>query len=166
MKIKSQARIESAAGQFIELLQCFIRLQPNWVMPEHVVRFKEQMEKLRGSGNSEDHTFLLRVFIILEHSEAPLTMGELSAALKVPLSSATRIVDWLVRGKFLERSYDPNDRRVVLVKMNKIGEQFFQMAMEYNRKRIAHLMEKFSQEEQDQLLHLMSKLLNKLQEES
>jgi DNA-binding MarR family transcriptional regulator len=166
MKIKSPARIESAAGQFIELLQCFIRLQPNWVMPEHVVRFKEQMEKLRGSGNSEDHTFLLRVFIILDHSKTPLTMGELSAALKVPLSSATRIVDWLVRGKFLERSYDPNDRRVVLVKMNKIGEQFFQMAMEYNRKRIAHLMEKFSQEEQDQLLHLMSKLLNKLQEES
>ena len=166
MKTKSQTRTESAAGQFIELLQCFIQLQPNWVMPEHVVRFKQQMEKLRGSGNPEDHTFLLRVFIVLAHSQTPPTMGELSAALKVPLSSATRIVDWLVRGKFLERSYDPNDRRVVLVKMNKIGEQFFQTAMEYNRKRIAHLMEKFSLEEQDQLLHLMSKLLNKLEEES
>jgi DNA-binding MarR family transcriptional regulator len=166
MKIKSQTHSELAAGQFIELLQRFIQLQPNWVMPEHVVRFKEQMEKLRGSGNSEDHTFLLRVFIILAHSKAPLTMGELSAALKVPLSSATRIVEWLVRGDFLERTYDPNDRRVVLVKMTKTGEQFFQTAMQYNEKRIAHLMEKFSQEEQDQLLHLMSKLLNKLQEES
>ena len=38
--------------------------------------------------------------------------------------------------------------------------------MNYNKKRMAHLMEKFSSEEQDQLLHLMSKLLNKLQEES
>jgi DNA-binding MarR family transcriptional regulator len=93
-------------------------------------------------------------------------MGELSAGLKIPLSSATRIVDWLVRGNFLERTYDPKDRRVVLVKMTKNGEQFFQTAMNYNKKRIAHLMENFSMEEQNQLLHLMGKLLNKLQEES
>jgi DNA-binding MarR family transcriptional regulator len=165
MKVKSQPHTERIAGEFIDLLQNFIRLHPNLVMPEHIVRFKQQMEKLRGSGNSEDRTFLLRVFIILAHSETPLTMGELSAALKIPLSSATRIVDWLVRGNFLERTYDPKDRRVVLVKMTKNGERFFQTAMDYNKKRIAHLMENFSTEEQDQLLHLMSKLLNKLQEE-
>jgi len=166
MKVKSQNPTEAVADQFIDLLQNFIRLRPNLVMPEHIVRFKQQMEKLRGSGNSEDHTFLMRVFIILAHSETPLTMGELSAALRIPLSSTTRIIDWLVRGKFLERTYDPKDRRVVLVQMTKNGEQFFQTAMEYNKKRIAHLMEKFSSEEQEQLLHLMSKLLNKLQEES
>ncbi|HUH96761.1 MAG TPA: MarR family transcriptional regulator [Anaerolineales bacterium] len=166
MKIKSPPHTELVARRLIDLLQTFIRLHPNLVMPEHIVRFKQQMEKLRGSGNSEDGTFLMRVFIVLANSESPLTMGELSAALKIPLSSATRIVDWLVRGRFLERSYDPNDRRVVLVKMTRNGEQFFQTAMEYNKQRIAHLMEKFSSEEQDQLLHLMSKLLNKLQEES
>lgn len=166
MKANPQVHTELVAGQFIDILQGFIHLRPNLVMPEHVVRFKQQMEKLRGSGNSEDHTFLIRVFIILAHSESPLTMGELSAELKVPLSSATRIVDWLVRGKFLERTYDPKDRRVVLVKMTKIGEQFFQTAMDYNKKRIAHLIDKFSSEEQDQLLNLMRKLLNKLQEES
>ncbi|MGA7193159.1 MAG: MarR family transcriptional regulator [Anaerolineales bacterium] len=166
MKVNSQPHTELVAGQFIDLVQNFIRLRPNLIMPEHIVRFKQQMEELRGSGNSEDHTFLLRVFIILAQSQTPLTMGELSAALKVPLSSATRIVDWLVRGKFLERTHDSKDRRVVLVKMTKNGEQFFQTAMDFNKKRIAHLMEKFSSEEQDQLLRLMSKLLNKLQEES
>jgi len=166
MKVKSQPHTKRIAGEFIELIQNFIRLRPNFVMPEHVVRFKQQMEKLRGSGNSEDHTFLVRVFIILAHSETPLTMGELSAELKIPLSSATRIVDWLVRGNFLERMYDPKDRRVVLVKMTKSGEQFFQTAMDYNKKRIAHLIDNFSTEEQDQLLHLMSKLLSKLQEEN
>jgi len=166
MKTKSSLHTEQAAGQFMGLVQNFIRLQTKWAMPEHIARFKQQMEKLRGSDNSEGHTFLLRVFIILSHAETPLTMGELSAALKVPLSSATRIVDWLVRGKFLERTNDPKDRRVVLVKMTKMGEQFFQTAMDYNQKRIAHLMEKFTSEEQEQLLHLMSKLLNKLQEEN
>ncbi len=50
--------------------------------------------------------------------------------------------------------------------MTKIGVHFFQTAMNYNKKRIVHLMEKFSPEEQEQLLRLMSKLLNKLQEEN
>ena len=166
MKVNPHAHTEVIAGRFIDLLQDFIRLKPNLVMPEHLVRFKQQMEKLRGSGNSEDHTFLVRVFVVLAHSETPLTMGELSAALKIPLSSTTRIVDWLVRGKFLERTYSSEDRRVVLVRMTRNGEQFFQAAMDYNKKRIAHLMQKFSPEEQDQLLRLMGKLLNRLQEES
>ena len=166
MKVKSEEHTRQVADQFINLVQDFICLRPNLVMPEHIVHFKQQMEKLRGSGNSEDHTFLIRVFIILAHTETPLTMGALSAELKIPLSSTTRIVDWLVRGKFLERTHNPNDRRVVLVKLTKNGEQFFEMAMDYNKKRIAHLMEKFSLEEQDQLLHLMRKLLSKLQEES
>ena len=165
MKVNSHTHTEVVADRFMDLMQDFIRLRPNLVMPEHVVRFKQQMEQLRGSGNSEDHTFLVRVFVVLAHSKTPLTMGELSAALKIPLSSTTRIVDWLVRGKFLERTYSSEDRRVVLVKMTKSGEQFFQTAMNYNKKRIMHLMEKFSPDEQDQLLHLMSKLLNRLQEE-
>ena len=166
MKANSRTHAEGNAGRFIDLLQDFIRLKPNLVMPEHIVRFKQQMEKLRGSGNSEDHMFLVRVFVVLAHSETPLTMGELSAALKIPLSSTTRIVDWLVRGNFLERTNSSEDRRVVLVRMTRNGEQFFQAAMDYNKKRIAHLMQKFSPEEQDQLLRLMGKLLNRLQEES
>ncbi len=166
MKVNSQVHTDAVADQFIDLIQDFIRLRPNLVMPEHILRFKQQMEKLRGSGNSEDHLFLIRVFVVLARSETPLTMGELSAALKIPLSSATRIVDWLVRGKFLERINNPEDRRVVLVRMTKYGEQFFHAAMDYNKKRIAHLMEKFSPEERAQLLHLMGKLLNRLQEES
>ncbi len=165
MKVKSQTHTEVVADRFIDLIQDFIRLRPNLVMPEHIVRFKQQMEKLRGSGNPEDHIFLLRVFVGLAHSDTPLTMGELSAALNIPLSSATWIVDWLVRGRFLERTNNPEDRRVVLVRMTRDGEQFFQTAMDYNKKRIAHLMEKFSPEEQDQLLRLMGKLLNRLQEE-
>jgi len=166
MKVKSEEHTEAVADQFIRLMQDFIRLRPNLVMPDHIVRFRQQMEKLRGSGNSEDQLFLMRVFILLAHSRDSLTMGELSAALKIPLSSATRIVDWLVRGEFLVRTYDPKDRRVVLVKLTRSGEHFFQTAMDYNKKRIAHLMEKFSPEEQDQLLYLAGKLLNKLQEES
>jgi len=50
-------------------------------------------------------------FNLIAQSTAPLTMSELSNELNVPMSTATRIVDWLVRGDMVERANDPNDRR-------------------------------------------------------
>ena len=52
MKVNSKQHTELVAGQFINLMQDFIRLHPNLILPEHIVRFKQQMEKLRGSSNS------------------------------------------------------------------------------------------------------------------
>ena len=65
----------------------------------------------------------------------------------------------------MERTHDLKDRRVVLVKMTKNRRTILPNRHGLYKKRIAQLTEKFSSEEQDQLLRLMSKLLNKLQEE-
>jgi DNA-binding MarR family transcriptional regulator len=92
-------------------------------------------------------------------------MSELSLKLNVPMSSATRIVDWLVRGDLVERVNDPNDRRVVRVAMSKSGRELYETAMIYNKQRIARLLKDFSVEEQEQLLELMTKLFNSLSNE-
>jgi DNA-binding MarR family transcriptional regulator len=155
---------EQNAEQFVELLQRFIRLRPRLKIPEHIVQFKQQMESLRKSsgGNPEDLFFLIRVCIILSHSETPPTMGELSSELDIPLSSTTRIVDWLVSAKFVERTNDPSDRRVVRIQMSENGRQFYQTAMKFNKVRVTHMLNNFSSEEQKQLLQLMAKLFDSL----
>lgn len=155
---------EQSAAQFSELLQRFIRLRPNLMLPDHLRRVKEQMDRLRGNidGSMEDYTFLLRVFIILSQNDAPPSMGELSTCLDLPLSTATRIVDWLVRGGLVERVPDPSDRRMVRVRMTDNGQQYFQMSMEFNRQRIIRLLENFTPEEQEQLLHHLGKLFDLL----
>lgn len=155
---------EEIVEELFELLQKFIRLRPNLLLPEHVVQFQQEMDSLRGSGASglEDYTFLFRIFIILAQSEKPPTMGELSASLDVPLSTATRIVDWLVRGNFVARIQDSKDRRVVRVDMTKNGRQYYQTCMAYNKQGIVQLLDNFTSKEQVQLLHLMSKLLDSL----
>jgi DNA-binding MarR family transcriptional regulator len=155
---------EQAAAQFSELLQRFIRLRPNLMLPEHLRRIKEQMDRLRGNlnGGPEDYSFLLRVFIVLAQSETPPTMGELSTCLELPLSTATRIIDWLVRGGLVERVPDPTDRRMVRVRMSAAGQQYFQISMEFNRQRLINLLENFTPEEQEQLLHLLGKLFDLL----
>jgi DNA-binding MarR family transcriptional regulator len=156
------------ADQFFELVQRFVHLRPKLVLPEHVARFKQQMQNLKigGATDQEDRAFIFRIFIILERSGTPPTMGELSTELGIPLSSATRLVDGLVSANFIERIPDENDRRVVRVQMTQTGREIYQAAMEFNKARIAHMLSKFTLEEQTQLLSLMNKLFDSLIEEA
>jgi DNA-binding MarR family transcriptional regulator len=159
---------ESMTDQLFELVRRFIHQRPKLVVPEHVARFKKQMEdvKLGGATRQEDRAFIFRIFIILERRELALTMGELSTELGVPLSTATRIVDELVDANFIERVNDVRDRRVVRVQMTENGRKMYQSAMDFNKQRVAHIMSKFTPEEQSQLLYLMNKLLNIFMEET
>jgi len=149
--------------RYIELLQRFVRLRLDLMLPEHLVQFKQQMEKSRGSaGSLDDYTFLFRILTILAQAETPPTMSELSLDLEVPFSTATRIVDWLVRADFVERLNDPHDRRIVRVQIAENGRQLYQIGMEHNRQQIAHVLKHFTPNEQVQLLRLMNKLIDVL----
>jgi DNA-binding MarR family transcriptional regulator len=159
---------EQITDRFFELVQRFIHMRPKLVVPEHVARFKQQMQnlKLGGANNHEDRAFIFRIFIILERSATSPTMGELSTELGIPLSSATRIVDGLVSANFIERIQDANDRRVVRVQMSKAGQEIYQTAMDFNKQRISHMLSNFTPEEQTQLLYLMNKLFDSLTAET
>jgi DNA-binding MarR family transcriptional regulator len=159
---------EVMADRFLELVQRLLREHPKLVFPdERVATIKQQMHDLKKSSraNPEDRIFLFRILAILRHSEVPPTMGELSARLEIPLSSVTRLVDGLVRAKFAERSDDPNDRRIVRLRMTSRGELFTEASTNFLRHRIQQLLEHFTADEQAQLLRLMSKLIDSLQVE-
>ena len=154
---------ERVIEQFVELLQRFVRLRLDLMLPEHLIQFKQQVEQSRGnSGSLDDITFLFRIFTVLAQAETPPTMGELSSELGVPLSTATRIVDWLVRANFAERMSDAHDRPVVRVRMTGSGEQLYQVGMEYNKQQIKQVLKTFTAEEQAQLLRLLNKLVDAL----
>ena len=93
-------------------------------------------------------------------------MGELSTELGIPLSSSTRLVDGLVGANFIERIPDKNDRRIVRVKMTFTGREIYQAVMKFNKQRIAHMLSKFTPDEQVQWLNLMNKLFDSLVEEA
>jgi len=158
---------EQLVDQFVELIQRFVRLQPRLVVPEPVARFKKQMRNVKfgGGNNPDDRHFIFRIFIVLASREAAPTMGELRSLLGVPLSTATRIVDGLVSVDFIERIPDTSDRRIVRVQMTKTGRQMYQSVMDFNKQRIVHMVDKFTAEEQTQLLYLMNKLFDSLRAE-
>lgn len=149
--------------QYVDLVQRVVNLRVDFLLPEHLLRLKQQMEDTRGSAGSwEDHTFLFRILTILAQSETPPTMRALSTRLNLPFSSTTRIVDWLVRAQLVERSHDPRDRRVVHVQLTPGGEQLYQISMDYNKQQIAQVLNNFSATEQTQLLRLLNKLFDAL----
>lgn len=67
-----------------------------------------------------------------------MTMNALSEWMSLATSTMTRIVDNLVRDGYIERTQDPQDRRVVRVSLTAKGEQLFQFIKfiyhEYHRR--------------------------------
>ena len=167
METISPPTTDQTLEQFCELVQSLIRLRPHLFLPDQAARFRQQMDAVMGGdlGSAEDYQFLFRVFIILAHLEIPPTMGELSAELNVPVSTATRIVDWLVLGNFVERLPDPNDRRIIRVSMTATGRGYYDLSAQYMRQRIGLLLRDFSADEQVEFYRLLAKLLAAFQRE-
>jgi DNA-binding MarR family transcriptional regulator len=153
---------EQTAEQMLELFQLFVLRHFSFVPPEHLVRLQVQLESSeRGSGDRVEHNpLLLRIFTTLVHTKIPPTMSELGIALEIPLSSTTRIVDWLVRANIIERVGDPDDRRIVRVRLTENGWQIYHTGMDFNKKQVMNLLAIFTPEEQEQLLRLMNKFVN------
>ena len=93
-----------------------------------------------------------------------ITMGEFSSALSVPLSTATRIADWLVDHGYIQRLPDDEDRRVVRVALTDTGKELFKAIDRYIRQRMQQILSSLTTEERTTLLNLVSKVLSGLKE--
>jgi len=152
---------DQTAGQVLELLQLFaLRHYRLAAPPEHVIRLQQQLESSRrGRGDLlSNYPILLQIFSFLAHVEMPPTMSDLGVALEMPLSSTTRIADWLVRANIIERVGDPGDRRIVRVRLTDYGREVYQTGMEFNKQQLMNLLVIYTPEEQEQLLRLIHKL--------
>lgn len=72
------------------------------------------------------------------------TMKELKDRLNLAFSTTTENVDRLVREKMVLRINDPNDRRVVRVKLTKKGERLIRRLNKIKEKQIVKTLEKLS----------------------
>ena len=160
---------QEMADRFVALLGRVLRQHPKLVFPDERLRnLKRQLRNLRPRSleNPGDRMFLFRALAMLQSRAEPPTMGELSAELGVPLSSATRMADHLVRAKFVERRADANDRRIVRLCLTGSGRKFIEVGVGLLRQRVGHVLSRFTAEEQAQLLRLAGKLIESLEAEA
>ena len=159
--------------QFTEIIRHFIRLKPRLktmhTVDEETAHMLARLMATHPHGSaasSADFELLYSVCVILTQHGEPITMGELSQALDVPLSTATRIVDWLVKNGFIARLADPEDRRVVRVTLTESGQAMHQAGNELIRKRAEILLRHFTASERQELVRLAAKLAQALDDET
>jgi len=98
------------------------------------------------------------------YPDGNVTMSEFSNALSVPLSTATRIADWLVDNGYIHRLPDSDDRRVVRVALTASGKELFEVIDRYIRQRMKQILSSLTDEERMILLALVSKVVTGLKE--
>ena len=161
--------LQTQTTEFAEVIRRFVRMRAhlNVVQPEDLTKLMTLLEQTSPSGHTPtkgEYNLLFSVGMILS-TNGPIAMGELSHVLDVPLSTATRIVDWLVATNFVERTHDPADRRIVHVGLTESGRNMLRIHNDYMSLRIMKLLQHFTSEERQNLLTLMRKLASALEQE-
>jgi len=148
--------------QAAAIVRDLVRLRPRLklALPPDLARAKAQFDTLDSAG---DHNTLFQVGVVLSSQQEPLSMGELSKALDVPLSTATRIADWWVKNGYVERSPDPKDRRVVRVALTRSGRDLLKAGNKLICQRVEQVLRRFTPEERETLVVLMRKLVASLE---
>jgi len=164
--------LEQITGEMIGIAMEFYRLGPrlkamlarNNVPPEITAGITRMTEghTLRETHRAQDHEMYYRVGSILRRREV-MTMTQLSEALVIPQSTATRLVDSLVETGFAERLADPGDRRVVRVALTNAGEQLMSAFDTYVGRRLAESLRELSPAEQSTLVRLLRKVLRAME---
>ena len=160
------AKPKAYTDQITSVIQDFVQL---WIKFEAMLH--NELAKTQNSLEEVDpgsQTRLLTdygVFYRVSHSmygKENLTMGELSHALSVPLSTATRMVDWLVSNGYIQRLPDPDDRRIVRVALTEKGQKLHQIIEIYTAERVQQVVSCLTDEEQTTLFALIHKVVSEL----
>lgn len=88
----------------------------------------------------------------------PLTMGELSKRLRLPLSTGTRVVDGLVARDVLRRERPEDNRRVVRVELTAKGRAFYQAALAARVAAFRVVLQALRLDERRELIRLFRKI--------
>ncbi len=159
----------SNSSEAIKLLQRIVRLRSRFkvVTPENFAALKKQIHESRPSGREagiEDAGLFFNAASVFFRYDGPITMGELSRDLEVPLSTATRTMDWLVNNGYAQRLPDPKDRRIVRVELTGQGQETFQTIRAFMLGRVEQALSPLNPAERKTFITLLNKVLDAFEE--
>ena len=103
-------------------------------------------------------TFPQMVALDYVSRKAKIKMTDLARVLSIKMSSATVLVDRLIRDKFFQRSRDEADRRLVWVSATPKGRKLVAGILEQKRKSMKQIFSGLTAGERRQYLNVMEKV--------
>jgi DNA-binding MarR family transcriptional regulator len=104
---------------------------------------------LRTKTNFTPHT-LYTLGALIHHGK--LTMSGIGCHLSIPKPHVTGVVDKMISEKLVERLNDPNDRRIIYIRITPLGEKVF---LDIKRQIGEEMREKLMQLSDDQVEQLV-----------
>lgn len=101
-------------------------------------------------------TELLTLLIVDRHGE--IIMSQIADYIRVPLSTATGVVDRLVKNGYLKRERSESDRRIVVIQMNDKGTEILKEFKGSLSNYIDRIDQSLTDEERRLLLNLFLKI--------
>ena len=153
---------QNTASQLASFLNSLDEISAKLISPpdEEIEYIRKQLGKALSRDvpafSGTPGTFYNLSSTLYHHSN--LTMGELSQYLAVPLSTATRMVDWWVENEFAQRLNDPEDRRVVRVSLTDIGQKLHELIEKSLSESVQQCLNCLTPEEQIILVNLIRKV--------
>lgn len=94
------------------------------------------------------------------HRKGGMTMSQLADALHVSSPSATTFVDRLVDMKYLSRTHDNQNRRIVRLKVTASGKSALSRKMAEKQKMVAEVLYPLSEADKREFLRILQIILN------
>lgn len=133
-------------------------------IPQELMELRDRVEgaPIESRPHSVANPMLFFRMGTLLHLHDSMTMGELSEALSVPFSTATRMADWFVNNGYAVRLSDPDDRRVVRLALTDSGRRLHDAVERHMRDAIERMLSALTEEERVTLLRLARKVVASL----
>lgn len=93
-----------------------------------------------------------------------ITMTELVEYINTPMSTATGIVDRLVKNGYVKRERSESDRRIVVLGLTEEGSQVVKKLKETMYKYLSLVVDDLTEEEKQFMTHIILKIVSNLQE--
>jgi DNA-binding MarR family transcriptional regulator len=147
----------------------FLKRRLKVSLPDNITQIQSQFTELQLEGKLggiHDLDLFYEIVVELSRRAEPMTMGELSHTLEVPLSTATRLVDLLVKHDYVKRLSDPDDRRVVRVAMTETGIKIQRSMTAFLIDRLGQILSQFTPDERETMLKLVTKFCDLMESEN
>ena len=103
----------------------------------------------------------LRVLLVLQSTDSS-RMSDIASVLDVALSTATGIVDKLVRKEMVIREADPQDRRLVICRLSPAGQEIMNRLWTSGQFQMESLLDGLNEEELEKASEVAEILFNNL----
>jgi DNA-binding MarR family transcriptional regulator len=164
----TDAKFPDSAPQVLTMIKRYMRLRKYLRMDNpHTMRILadriREMKRRHPGENPISPDAFYTIGMILTKQPEPVTMSELSRELDMPMSSATRIMDWMTKNGYAERFQDAADRRIVRVGLTEDGVAAYAALNNMILESTQRILKLYTPEEIETLHRLLAKAMDEIE---